>query len=112
MTHRDQVMPLVDTNGLGFALVDLILLEVFMTAIEKLGPPPSTKACVIGQAMTDLPEPYGSALQQIIDRPWKDGGLTEFEVAIVMNEAGLRSSATSVSRHRRGLCVCRMKGNA
>lgn len=67
------------------------------------------KLCVIGRHLVDLPDPYRSALQQIIDTGWAKGGLTEFGVAVVMNEAGLKGSPTSVLRHRRGLCICRKK---
>lgn len=67
------------------------------------------KLCVIGRHLTDLDEPYSSALEQLVDRSWNDGGLTEFAVAQVMNEAGLKGSPTSVLRHRRRLCICQKK---
>jgi hypothetical protein len=67
------------------------------------------KLCVIGHPLVDLDEPYRSALQDLVDRSWSNGGLTEFAVAQVMNEAGLKGSPTSVLRHRRRLCICQKK---
>lgn len=81
-----------------------------MQALEKLPATADTKCCVIGRALTELAEPYRTALRDIVYRPWTDGGLTADEVAIVMMESGLRGSATAVTRHRRGTCVCNLKG--
>lgn len=70
----------------------------------------STNLCVIGKAIEDLESPYRDALVQMVETPWVDGGLSDLELEGVMRGAGLRSSQTSVSRHRRRLCVCATKG--
>lgn len=67
------------------------------------------KLCVIGRHLLDLDEPYRSALEKLVTSSWQDGGFTEFTVAQVMNESGLKGSPTSVLRHRRELCICQKK---
>lgn len=66
----------------------------------------SENVCLIGRAMRDLAEPYRTALERLISTPYARGGESDAEVAKIMIEAGIRSSETSVGRHRRGVCAC------
>jgi hypothetical protein len=91
----------------SIGLIILMLAEEIMILSDKERD--GQKLCVIGRYLTDLDEPYGSALQKIVNQDFADGGLTEFAVAMVMNEAGLKGSPTSVLRHRRKLCICQKK---
>lgn len=104
MTRRNETMTLSEGEELFLTLVELYLLEVLMDVIET-----SAGVCVIGRAMRDLPDPYKSSLVTLIDTPYSEGGKSADEVFLIMNEAGLRSSATAVTRHRRGMCACRRK---
>lgn len=67
--------------------------------------------CVIGRAMRDLSEPYKTPLVELVNTPFSAGGRSADEVFKIMNEAGLRSSATAVTRHRKGTCSCSRKAN-
>lgn len=62
--------------------------------------------CLIGRALVEVPQEYRSALERVVNTRWDEGGLTPEEAALVMNESGLKASATALTRHRRGLCLC------
>jgi len=60
-----------------------------------------SKPCLIGRAVDSLSEPYKSALVALI----KGDGSAD-EVAARMRSAGLRSSGTTIRRHRNNHCLC------
>lgn len=92
-----------------FCLVgEVLLLEALMELLE--GTEVVEARCGIGRTIKELPEPYSTALRGIISNPWAEGGLSADEVASVMLEAGLKSSPSAVTRHRRNTCGCRTKG--
>jgi hypothetical protein len=66
--------------------------------------------CVIGLALQSLPKQHRTALTEQLDTNWRLGGPTDYEISETMLDAGLRSSPTSVNRHRGSKCVC-PKGN-
>lgn len=66
----------------------------------------SNRHCVIAAALLSVSGQHLEALSDIVDRPFTEGGLTSDRAAVVMKQAGLRSSASAVTRHRRGECSC------
>lgn len=64
------------------------------------------RRCLIAQAVLDVPEKYADALRDLVNRPYVEGGLTDDVTAREMRDAGLRASATSIRRHRKGTCGC------
>lgn len=103
MTRPNADLTQRNDDELFLYLVELMLLEVLMDYVEGV--------CVIGRAMRDLPEPYKTPLVELVDTPFANGGKSADEVFKIMNEAGLRSSSTAVTRHRRGTCACLRKAN-
>lgn len=66
----------------------------------------NSSRCLIGRTLDALTDPHKSALQKILDTAANQGGLSAAQVAKLMKEAGLRSSETTVTRHRLGTCAC------
>lgn len=89
-------------------LGEILLVEALMELLE--GTEVVEPVCGIGRTIKELPEPYSTALRGLISNPWAEGGLSADEVAAVMLEAGLKSSPSAVTRHRRNTCGCRTKG--
>lgn len=57
--------------------------------------------CHIADTLGNLAEPYSSALENLLS-----GDMSADIVASAMRKAGLRSSASAITRHRRGVCCC------
>jgi hypothetical protein len=68
---------------------------------------PTGRLCVIGRNLADLPDPYKTALRELIT-----GTASGLVVAARMKSAGLGGSEKSVQIHRRGLCGCPTEGTA
>lgn len=103
MTRPNADVTQGNDDELFLFLVELFFLEVLMDYVEGV--------CVIGRVMRDLPEPYKTPLVELVNTPHSAGGKSADEVFKIMNEAGLRSSATAVTRHRKGTCACLRKAN-
>lgn len=70
---------------------------------------PATRSvtfCKVGQIVASLEEPYKSALIDTLARGYREGGLSDLQVARRMASAGLPVGERTVSRHRAGACVC------
>lgn len=63
--------------------------------------------CVIGRAIETVPVTHRAALERIVSQTFAEGGLGPDDAAILMLEAGLQSSASAITRHRRGVCSCK-----
>lgn len=77
-------------------------LDALLAPVERRG----VKPCKIARILTALEDPYKSALQNLIDTVYSDGGLSDAELSKRMKDAGLESSITSVRYHRGKLCSC------
>lgn len=60
-----------------------------------------SQPCLIGRTIISLSDPHKSALVALIE-----GDESADEVASRMRAAGLRSSGTTIRRHRKGHCLC------
>lgn len=69
-------------------------------------PEPEKKLCKVGNILAGLEEPYRSALQGLISRPYSDGGYTDEVLQRRMTEAGITVGVSVINRHRRGICLC------
>lgn len=81
-------------------------------SLEKLLEPipePEVKLCKVGQTLANLDEPYRSALQGLLSRPYRDGGYTDEVLQRRMTEAGLPMSVSIINRHRRAVCNCAVR---
>lgn len=74
---------------------------------DRMSTTEQTQLCVIGRALTTVPDRYKNALHAIVATRYADGGYTDDEAAFRMRQAGLQASATSIRNHRRGFCACR-----
>lgn len=63
--------------------------------------------CFIGKTLESLESPHREALQELVDVKFVDGGLGDFDLAIVMQDSGLSVSQATINRHRRNVCGCR-----
>ena len=111
MTHRDSELSANSGELVVLDLLELVVAGIIMNELEALlnmsaGNALPPEPCIIGRSIRDIPDPYKTALQNIVALPWGDGGFTDAQVAQAMKAAGLRSSETSVRRHRRGFCTC------
>lgn len=70
-------------------------------------PDRSPQPCKLAQTIADLPEPYKTALQALVDKPWKAGGLSDAGLRERLLAAGLDIGSTVIHYHRRGTCSCR-----
>jgi hypothetical protein len=62
---------------------------------------PSGRLCVIGKTLAELPDPYLTALNDMLTN-----GTASAVIAARLKSAGLRGSDKSVQFHRRRLCGC------
>lgn len=65
-----------------------------------------TRPCKIGQFHLGLEEPYKTALTNLLETSYQDGGMSDEHVTSRLSQAGLKVGATLVNRHRRRLCSC------
>ena len=63
--------------------------------------------CFIGKTLETLESPYKEALRNLVDVSFRQGGLGDFDLAIVMQDSGLSVSQATINRHRRNVCGCR-----
>lgn len=68
--------------------------------------------CKIARMVTELDEPYSSALQKLVDVTYPNGGLSDMALRARLKAAGLPVSISTIHYHRRGLCSCVGKGLA
>lgn len=97
MTRRAVDNSQLEVEELLWALTDIYILGVLMELIEP---------CVIGQHCRDLPEPYRSRVTALINLPVSQGGMSADQVGQELYLAGLRGSASAVTRHRLQRCSC------
>ena len=57
--------------------------------------------CAIGKLLNELPEPYRSALEELVKSK-----TAAINVALRIQAAGLKGSEKAVHRHRAGQCLC------
>lgn len=62
--------------------------------------------CLVGVIASDLEEPYLSAFLKIVNTTYPQGGLSDLPASKKLAQAGLRIGASTLNRHRRGLCYC------
>jgi hypothetical protein len=67
--------------------------------------------CTVGVILSGLPEDYRTPFENQVNLRYRDGGLTDFELANRMRAAGFKVGDTTVNRHRGGRCTCPQKGN-
>ncbi len=69
-------------------------------------PARNQEACKVGRILADLQDPYKTALINLLDTLYADGGLADEALAARMNAAGLPVGAKTVYKHRRKQCTC------
>lgn len=85
-----------------------------MTNLDALLAPTTVYAgtpCNLARTLAGLPEPYKTALNDMLALPYADGGLTDHDITARMKSAGLRSSDSTVHRHRHHKCSCPREDN-
>ena len=74
---------------------------------KLLGPvEQDAKPCKISKIIMGLDEPYSSAVLDMLNTNFMDGGLSDEGLSMKMKKAGLRVSWQVVYRHRRKICCC------
>lgn len=69
-----------------------------------LGEAPTTtevRYCAIGKLLMELPEPYRTALDDLVKSK-----TAAINVSLKIQAAGLKGSEKAVHRHRAGQCLC------
>ena len=66
--------------------------------------------CKVAVQGEKLSEPYQTAYWKIVLTTYENGGLTEDHAAAKLASAGIQIGATTIRRHRSGLCRCPRKG--
>lgn len=59
------------------------------------------RLCTIGKHLVELPEPYRTALEELVNSK-----TAAINVALKIHAAGLQGNEKSVGRHRAGQCLC------
>lgn len=62
--------------------------------------------CKVGSIVESLQDPYKSALRDLLNNLYENGGLSDEAVADRMTAAGLKIGSRTVYRHRRKACTC------
>lgn len=65
------------------------------------------KPCKLGQTLLQLEEPYKTALAELVSRSYADGGLSDRELYLRLDAAGIPVSPSVIHYHRRQACSCR-----
>ncbi len=68
-----------------------------------------TRPCKVTRIIESLEEPYKSALIELVDRSFEDGGLTAEELEHRMKIAELEVGSTVIRKHRKQQCSCEKK---
>lgn len=63
--------------------------------------------CKLGQTLSKLEEPYKTALQKLVATSYADGGLSDRDLSVRLDAAGIQISTSVIHYHRRSLCSCR-----
>lgn len=80
-------------------------LDALLEPVEREPNP-----CKIARLISELDEPYSSALQTLVDTRHPEGGLSDMALRGRLRVAGLPVSISTIHYHRRGLCSCIPKG--
>lgn len=70
-------------------------------------PAKAATPCKVAQLITSLDEPYKSAVQNLVDTSYKQGGLSDYQLRERLLSAGIDVGGTVINYHRRGVCSCR-----
>ena len=65
------------------------------------------RPCRLGQHIIDLEEPYKTALRQLVEIGYSQGGLSDRELYKRLELAGISVSTSVIHYHRRNLCSCK-----
>ena len=65
-----------------------------------------TLPCKVGRILETLEDPYKTALINLLDTEYDNGGLSAEQLEQRMKQAGLEVGATVLRRHRRKQCGC------
>lgn len=76
------------------------LLEPIPEQVKRKEP------CKVGRIINDLEAVYKTALIEMLERSYPDGGMTDEAIADRLKRAGLPVSPTVINRHRKGRCNC------
>jgi len=69
-------------------------------------PAKEVEPCKVGRMLADLDDPYKSALANLLNLSYANGGMSDEALAERINKAGLKVGASVINRHRRGKCHC------
>ena len=69
-------------------------------------PAKSKTPCKVGKVLASLDDPYKTALLNLLNTKFSDGGLADEHVAERLERAGFDIGATTVRTHRKGMCSC------
>jgi hypothetical protein len=76
-------------------------LESLLEPVEHEATP-----CKILKIIMELEDPYRSAVVQMLNTRFMDGGLSDEKLSMKMKKAGLRVSWQVIYRHRSKICCC------
>lgn len=71
----------------------------------------NNNSCGVAKAIDGLQGKYRVALDNLIHTPYLMGGKSADEVFAIMTDAGISTSASAITRHRRKACSCARKEN-
>jgi hypothetical protein len=74
--------------------------------LSGVGDPSIGSPCRVAKVIDSISDPYRSKLQDLVNVSYSAGGLSDTDLAKLMQQAGLQCSATMISRHRRRVCTC------
>ena len=78
-------------------------LDVLLDPIPDRNP---AVPCKVGRIISDLEEPYKSAVVNLVSTSWPDGGLTDEQLASRLTKAGFPIGASTIRTHRKAMCNC------
>jgi len=79
-------------------------LDVLLEPIPSRNAP---QPCLVARILNDLQEPYRGALERLLNTTYRDGGLSDEQLALKMRDAGLEAGQTAIHKHRKGKCICK-----
>lgn len=69
-------------------------------------PEPEPTLCKLGKIIAALDEPYKTALVNLTNQNYADGGMSDEALTERLHQAELPIGSTIVNRHRRQVCAC------
>lgn len=69
-------------------------------------PEPKPTLCKLGKVLEQLEDPYKTALQNLVNLQYADGGMSDEALTERLHQAELPMGSTIVNRHRRLVCSC------